>query len=37
MRALLKKALGEEVLFERDAEGAVIRMWQRSNTKDKVR
>ncbi len=31
------KTLGEEVLFERDAEGNVVRMWQHSNYKDKLR
>ncbi len=31
------KTLGEEVLFERDADGNVIRMWQHSNFEDKIR
>jgi len=31
------KKLGEEVLFERDAAGKVIRMWQHSNFKNKRR
>jgi hypothetical protein len=31
------KTLGEEVLFERDDSGVVVRMWQHSNYKDKIR
>jgi len=31
------KTLGEEVLFERDDSGVVVRMWQHSNYKNKIR
>ena len=31
------KTLGEEVLFERDSGGRVVRMWQHSNYKEKIR
>ncbi len=31
------ETLGEEVVFERDKIGKVIRMWQHSNYKDKIR
>lgn len=32
-----KGALGEEVIFERDISGAVVRMWQHSNFNTKIR
>jgi hypothetical protein len=31
------ETLGEEVVFERDKTGKVVRMWQHSNYKDKIR
>ncbi|MGD2294763.1 MAG: serine hydrolase [Candidatus Aminicenantes bacterium] len=31
------ETLGEEVFFERDDSGKVVRMWQHSNYKDKIR
>jgi hypothetical protein len=31
------KTLGEEVLFERDESGKVVRMWQHSNYRDKIK
>ena len=31
------ETLGEEVVFERDETGKVIRMWQHSNYQDKIR
>ena len=31
------KTLGEEVIFERDESGKVVRMWQHSNYSDKIR